>query len=96
MAKAKEETRFKFVYAPEGVEPKSWVIDMVRLPSPECEEIERRTDWAYATEFLPQLGKLSHRAVHALLYVLLRREMPGLDYDSILFDIADIEDAPKA
>ncbi|WP_182379820.1 hypothetical protein [Nocardioides sp. WS12] len=101
MAQAEKiEMRFKFVWSPDGVEPKTWNVNATRLPSPECEEIERRTDWAFATEFLPQLGKVSHRAIHALLYVLLRRETPGLDYDAVTFDLADISledvDDPKA
>jgi hypothetical protein len=80
----------KFVYKPEGADPREWEFDPTRLMSPEVEAIERHTGLAFA-EWLEAVGKGSFLAFHGLLYVLLKRTTPTLKWTDVQFCKADID-----
>ena len=83
----------KFVYAPEGAEPKKWDYNPARLMSPEAEAIERHTGMTFG-EFNVKCGQGSFTALHGLLYVLLKREYPTIKYDEVQFCLDDINFEP--
>lgn len=80
----------QFVYKPEGAEPRKWPFDPNKLMSPEVEAIERHTGYAFG-EWIDQVGRGSFRAIHGLLYVLLKRTHPTLKWDEVQFCIEDID-----
>lgn len=80
----------KFVYKPEGADPREWDFDPTRLMSPEVESIERHTGLAF-TEWVEAIGKGSFLAFHGLLYVLLKRTTPTLKWTDVQFCMADID-----
>jgi hypothetical protein len=80
----------RFVYKPEGVDPKSWDFDPNKLMNPEAEAIERLTGMTYG-EWLQALGKSSMLALHGLLYVMLKREIPTLKWDDVQFSMSEVD-----
>lgn len=90
----------KIIYTPEGADALSWDFDPDKLLSPECMTIERMTGQTYA-EWLDALGRGSMGAVHALLYVLMKRDRPTLAADQVQFSLSEVDveadkPAPKA
>lgn len=80
----------KFVYKPEGAEPRSWDFDPAKLMSPEAEAIERLTGMTYG-EWGDAVTRGSITALHGLLYVMLKRGNPTLTYDQVEFCLEDID-----
>lgn len=80
----------KFVYKPEGVDPKSWDFDPNKLMNPEAEAIERHTGMTYG-EWLQALGRSSMLAMHGLLFVFLKRDIPTLKWDDVQFNLSEID-----
>lgn len=80
----------QFVFKPEGAKPKSWTFVPGKLMNVESEKIEELTGWTYA-EFGQQLMTGSTRAYHALLYIFLKREIPTIKYDEVVFAYDDID-----
>lgn len=89
----------KFIYQPEGAEPREWEFKPERLMNPEAEAIERLTNMTFG-EWVEAVPKMSMLALHGLLYVLLKREMPTLKWDEVVFcadDLRlDLDDDEKA
>lgn len=80
----------RFVYKPEGADPRKWDFDPYKLMSPEVEVIERNTGYAFG-EWVDQVGRGSFTAIHGLLFVLLKRGHPTLKWDEVQFCMADID-----
>ena len=80
----------QFIYKPEGVEPKSWDFDPSKLMNPEAEAIERHTGMTFV-EWVQSLGKSSMLALHGLLFVFLKREIPTLKWDDVQFSISEVD-----
>lgn len=78
-----------FVYKPEGVEPLRWEFEPQKLMSPESEAIEKLTRMTF-TEWLDAVARNSVTAIHALLYVLLKRKEPTLAYADVQFSMSEI------
>jgi hypothetical protein len=91
----------KFIYKPEGADPLSWDFDPDKMKSSELIAIEEATGWT-AAEWGDAAERGSVKAVNALLWVMLRRDRPGLDLDQVPdFDMTEIDfeadkPAPKA
>lgn len=85
----------KFTYAPEGATPRTWDFDPSKIMSPEAEAIERHTGMEYG-DWMEALDKTSMRAIHGLLFVLLKREIPTLKWDEVQFCLGDVEFEPTA
>lgn len=80
----------KFVYKPEGADPREWEFDPTRLMSPEVETIERHTGLTF-NQWVEAVGNGSFLAFHGLLYVLLKRTTPTLKWTDVQFCMADID-----
>lgn len=80
----------KFVYKPQGAEPRSWDFDPAKLMSPEAEAIERLTGMTYG-EWGEAVTRGSMTALHGLLYVMLKRGTPTLTYEQVEFCLDDID-----
>ena len=80
----------KFVYKPEGAEPQSWDFNPNKMINAECMEIERRTGWDFA-DWLQRFHRSNMTAITAYLYVMLKRETPGIKYDQIVFSIDEVD-----
>jgi hypothetical protein len=80
----------RFIYNRDGAEPLSWEFDPNKLMSPEAELIERLTGWTFKG-WLEKLQDGSILALHALLYILLKRADPQLAFDDVTFSIAQID-----
>lgn len=73
-----------FVYQPEGAEPREWAWAPLKMPSPDAELIEQLSGMLFS-EWIEAVAAGSMKARHALLFVLLRKEQPGLKYDEVHF-----------
>lgn len=82
----------EIVYAPEGVEPRTWQFTPRKLMSAEAEAIEIVGGdlWEDFDTFGRLFNKGNRRALRAALWVLLRREDPGLRFDSLSVGAMDI------
>lgn len=80
----------RLVYKPEGADPKSWPFNPDKMLSSEVMLIERQTGMTFI-EWGQALGAGSMTALHAALWVLLRRDMPDLDPEAVVFSMDDID-----
>lgn len=83
----------QFVYKPEGVEPdawKRWEFDANKLMSPEAEAIERHTGMTFG-EWKNAVVNESVRALHGLLFVMLKRENATLKWDEVQFSMSEVD-----
>ena len=80
----------QFVYKPEGAEPKKWEFDPDRLLSPEAVAIERLTKLTFA-EWTDAVQRGSVLALHALLYVMLKRDIPTLKPGEVEFSMSEVD-----
>lgn len=80
----------RLTYTPEGAEPKVWDFSFGRLLSPERIAIEKLTGLGW-TEV--QRGFFENRGVvvHALLWIMLKRDIPTLRADQVEFCDDEIE-----
>lgn len=83
----------KFVYTPEGAEAIEWEFDPMRLLSPEAMQIEKMTGLSYVG-WIEAVQSGSMTAVHALLFVLMKRRRPGIKPDEVQFSLAEIDFVP--
>lgn len=75
----------KLTYTPEGSDsPKEWEFAFGRLLSPERIAIEKHTGLGWQAV---QQGFFENRGdvIHAILWVLLKRDIPGLRADEVQF-----------
>lgn len=79
-----------FVYKPEGAAPKKWEFAPDRLLNPEAEAIERVTKMTFA-EWADAVLRGSVTALHALLWVMLKRADPTLTYDAVQFMLCEVD-----
>lgn len=80
----------KFIYKPEGAEPREWDFKPERLMNAESEAIERVSEMLYP-EWTDAVMRGSTTAVHALLWVFLKRSDPTRTYNSVTFCPADYD-----
>ena len=79
----------QLTYAPEGADPKVWDLDFGKLLSPERIAIEKMTGLGWRDV---QKGFYNDAGVvmHALLYILLKRDRPTLQPKEVVFASDDI------
>lgn len=80
----------KFVYKPEGAEPRSWDFEPDRILNVEAEVIERKTGFTYQ-EWLDKVRGGSMLALHGLLFIFLKREDHKLQWDSVQFTLSELD-----
>ena len=80
----------QFVYKPEGADPKKWDFDSSKLMNVESEAIERVSKMTFG-EWSVAVTKGSVTALHALLWVMLKREQPTLTYESVQFSLSELD-----
>jgi hypothetical protein len=79
-----------FVYKPEGIDPLKWEFDADKLLSPEAEAIEKHTGMTYG-EWKRAVVDESVRALHGLLYVMLKRKNATLKWDEVEFSMSEVD-----
>lgn len=74
----------RLTYTPEGADPKVWDFSFGRLMSPERIAIEKHTGLGWVEV---QRGFWANRGdvIHALLWVLLKRDIPTLRVNEVEF-----------
>jgi hypothetical protein len=78
-------------YQPEGFDaPMKWPFDPLRILTPEAELIEDRSGMTLA-EWENAVARGSMRAIHAFVWVMMRRDNRALEYDSVQFCLDEIE-----
>jgi hypothetical protein len=80
-------------YTPEGTDKTTeWAFRADKLLNAESEEIERRTgmDFSDWVQKLPP-ATISIRALHGLLFVLLKRDVPTLKWENVAFNVSELE-----
>lgn len=82
--------KLTLTYKPEGVDPKSWEFEFERLLSPEVMAIEKLTKMSFG-EWTQAVGSQSMTAIHALVWIFLKRETPALKPEQVTFSMADID-----
>lgn len=80
----------RLTYTPEGADPKVWDFSFGRLLSPERIAIEKLTGLGWAGV---QQGYWQNHGtvIHAMLFVLLKREIPTLRAEELVFCDDEIE-----
>ena len=84
----------KLIYTPEGQEPQEWRLkDPSDLHGLEPEYIEEAggTQWDTWAEWGNLLSRGGFRAIRVFLWVLLRRENPGLELNSVQPSLSEIK-----
>ena len=85
----------KFVYKPEGLAPREWEFEPDRqLISAECMAIEKLTGLEWG-EWKAAVKKESVRAMHAYLWVLLKKDNPTLLPKQVAFSVAEVAFEPS-
>lgn len=84
----------KFVYTPEGLEPREWEFEPAKLMSPECIAIEKLTGLTFA-EWADAAKRGSVQATHAYLWVLLKRDEPTLTPKQVQFSPSEVDFQPS-
>lgn len=81
----------RLTYSPDGVDPMHWDFTTGDLYEHEAEAMERQTGQTIA-ELGQALVKGSTTAVHAFLWVLMRRQegRRGLKYDQVSFRLREV------
>lgn len=77
-------------YQPEGLEPREWAVKPERMLSVEIEAIEDVTGWTMG-QWIEKMQASSVKALHALLWVLLKRVDPTRTYASVQFTLDEVE-----
>lgn len=77
-----------FVLKREGIDDKRWEFEPGKLMSVEVIEIEKRTGMKYP-EWLDAFRAGSMLAIHAFVFVMTKRERPGVKWDEIRFTFDD-------
>lgn len=80
----------KFVYRPDGADPREWDLDFDTMRASEWISIEKQAGLT-SQEFANALQKGSFLAIKALLWVLMKRQMSTLPWDSLDFSMSEIE-----
>lgn len=78
----------QFTYQPDGADARTWEYDPNSFPNNEMEIVERKTGFTWA-QFTEALLTGSALAVHALLWVYLRRKDRTLSWDSVVFTLSE-------
>jgi hypothetical protein len=78
----------KFVYQPEGAEPREWDWEPLKMSSKDAELVESKTGMLFA-DWVDAVPRGSMLALHALLFVLLRKDSPGLQWDQVEFSLGE-------
>jgi hypothetical protein len=79
----------KFIYSPEGAEPREWDFEPRKMSSKEAELIERRTGMHFGN-WLAAINEGSMLAYHALLFTYLRRENQSIQWDTLEFTFDEV------
>ena len=80
----------QFVYTQGGASPRKWDFDPSRLMNAEAEAIERVSKLSFA-EWADAVTRGHMGAIHALLWVMLKRVDPTLAYDAVQFSLSEID-----
>jgi hypothetical protein len=81
----------KIIYSPRDGERREWTWKPSELPSHEAELIEDAMDLPYQA-FVAKWLSGSTRARRALLWVLLRRDVPALEFGQVRFLLDELGD----
>lgn len=82
----------KVTYKPEGIDPKMWVIDLQRdVRASEYIAMQKVSGLRGLEALSEGLTCMDMVAVKALLWLLLKREMSTLSWDSLDFTLNEIE-----
>lgn len=79
----------KFVYAPEGADPREWDFEPNKIPAKDAELIERRTGMHFG-DWLDAVNAGSMLAYHALLFIYMRRDNQALQWDQLDFNFSEV------
>lgn len=80
----------RFVYKPEGAEPRSWDFAPDRLLNVEAIAIEKVTGLTLAG-LMAGIKAGSMTAITGLLWVLLRRKEPTLRFEQVQFSFSEVD-----
>lgn len=81
----------KFTYTPgDESAAREWLVKPEKMANVEAEAIERVSGLRFP-EWNEELRHARMSAVHALLWVLLRRDIPGLKYEAVEFTAEEYE-----
>lgn len=87
-----DNTRFRVTYKPEGIEPKVWTVDPTRdVKASEYIAVQKVSGLRGVEEFMEGLSVADMVAIKALLWLLLKREMSTLSWDTLDFTLDEIE-----
>jgi len=79
----------KFVYTPDGAEKAyEWDWAPFEMPSPDAIEIEKLTGMRFRV-WADEVVQGSMLATQAFLYLMLRKETPGLQWDQVRFSFSE-------
>jgi hypothetical protein len=82
----------KLTYKPEGVEPRTWTIDPERdIRASEYIAVQKVSGVRGVEALMEGIAATDMLAIKALLWLLLKRDMSTLSWDSLDFTLGEIE-----
>jgi hypothetical protein len=84
--------KFIITYTPHDGEPREWPFDPDEIDNTDAELIELCGGelWDSYDEWLYMMGRGNMRSYRAILWMLLRRTNPGLEFDAVKFRRSDL------
>lgn len=85
------EARFKVTYQPEGVDPMTWEVDLLDgLKVSELIAVKKASGIAGVAELMSGVMTSDPEALKALLWLLLKRNMSTLSWESLDFTYGEL------
>lgn len=82
------------IFRPADGDEQRYHFDADRVSNFEAESVERETGWTYS-EWGDRLTRNSAIAMHALLWIVMRRVHPTLKYRDVAFDMSQVSVEPE-
>jgi len=84
--------KLKFTYSPEGVDPKVWTVDLLDgIRASEYIAMQQKSGIKGFQALMNGIEDIDPLAIKALLWLLLKRTMSTLSWDSLDFTLGEVE-----
>ena len=85
--------KIRVVLAPKDSEPQTWEFDPDDADNIEAEQLESVGGevWDSYGQWLELMGRYNARAIRAMLWILMRRTDPNMDFDLVRFRTSELD-----
>lgn len=84
--------KVKFTYSPEGIDPKVWTVDLLDdIRASEYIAMQKESGIQGFQELMNGISNIDPLAIKALLWLLLKKSMSTLSWESLDFTLGEVE-----